>query len=108
MQVDVPRIGIVALRGCYDPLRAGHMLKIANGTQGRQSLPWRCWCQGSDTLDAPGDFGGLLRKCALPGRNGEEEAEQRKRAITRYMGTLVGGCLASNGGRVPSVLSLLS
>lgn len=79
MQVDVPRIGIVALRGCYDQPRAGHMLKIANGTQGRQSLPWRCWCQGSDTLDAPGDFGGLLRKCALPGRNGEEEAEQRKR-----------------------------
>lgn len=84
MQVDVPRIGIVALRGCYDQPRAGHMLKIANGTQGRQSLPWRCWCQGSDTLDAPGDFGGLLRKCALPGRNGEEEAEQRKRLTTQW------------------------
>lgn len=42
-------------------------------------------------MDAPGDFGGLLRKCALPGRNGEEEAEQRKRARTRYMGDFGGG-----------------
>lgn len=62
-------------------------------------------------MDAPGGFEGPLRKCALPGRKEEKEEEQRRQKRVRHKGSwgvCVCGVLASNGGRIPSVLSLLS
>lgn len=80
MQVAVPRSRNVAMRVRYYPPRAGNELRPAgNGTQDVEGLTWRCRCQGSSTLDAPGGFESSLREYVLPGRKGEKEEERAKR-----------------------------
>lgn len=63
----------------YPPREANELRPAGNGTQDVEGLTWRCWCQGSSTLDAPGGFESSLREYVLPGRKGEKEEERAKR-----------------------------
>lgn len=71
----------MTMRVRYYPPRAGNELRPAgNSTQDMEGLTWRCWCQGSSTLDAPGSSESSRENMSYQvGKEKRKKKEQRGR-----------------------------